>query len=234
MPSPAPMHAATFMYLFTQIKRAEVKTAVFIAHHNIPLAAMDHLSPLFRDIFPDSDIAKGFSSARTKTMCVLNKALQPHFESVLIAQMKEGAFSLAIDGSNDSGLQKMNPVTVRVFDPNTGHVGTRLLDMCLTAGTGSATAASIFTAMDNALESREIPWTNCISLSVDNTSVNMGKHNSIRSRAVTKNSSIYMMGCPCHILHNTAQKASQAFGHVCINLCFSIVYLTAFQIGCWI
>ena len=192
-----------------------MKTAVFIAHHNIPLAAMDHLSPLFRDIFPDSNIAKGFSSARTKTMCILNKALQPHFESILIAQMKEEPFSLAVDGSNDNGIHKMNPVTVRIYDSNTGHIGTRLLDMCLTTGTGSATAASIFTAMNNALESREIPWTNCVSLSVDNTSVNMGKHNSIKSRAVLKNSSIYMMGCPCHILHNTAQKASQTFGCVC-------------------
>lgn len=192
-----------------------MKVAVFIAHHNIPLAAMDHLSPLFRDIFPDSNIAKGFSSARTKTMCILNKALQPHFESVLVAHMKEEPFSLAIDGSNDNGIHKMNPVTVRMYDSNTGHIGTRLLDMCLTTGTGSATAANIFTAMNDALESRGIPWTNCVSLSVDNTSVNMGKHNSIRSRAVLKNPSIYTMGCPCHILHNTAQKASQTFGQVC-------------------
>ena len=41
--------------------------AVVLAQHNIPLAIMDHLSPLFRDIFPDSKIAKGFSAARTKT-----------------------------------------------------------------------------------------------------------------------------------------------------------------------
>ena len=39
--------------------------AVFLAHHNIPVAAMDHLSPLLRDMFPDSKIAKRFASART-------------------------------------------------------------------------------------------------------------------------------------------------------------------------
>ena len=92
-----------------------MKTAVFIAHHNIILAAMDHLSPLFHDIFillKDS----------LQLVCIFNKALQPHFERVLIAQMKEEAFSLAIDGSNDTGISKMNPVTVRLFDSNTGHV----------------------------------------------------------------------------------------------------------------
>lgn len=36
--------------------------AVVLAHHNIPLAVMDHMSPLFRDIFPDSKIAQGFAA----------------------------------------------------------------------------------------------------------------------------------------------------------------------------
>ena len=191
-----------------------MKTAVFIAHHNIPLSAMDHLSPLFRDIFPDSDIAKGFSSARTKTMCILNKALQPHFESLLVAQMKNEPFSLAVDGSNDTGLHKMNPVTVRTYDSITGFVTTRLLDMCLTSGTSSGTAANIFSAMDSALVSRGIVWSNCICVSVDNTSVNMGRHNSISTRATAKYPKVYIMGCPCHIIHNTAQKASQIFAEV--------------------
>ena len=110
----------------------------------------------------------------------------------------------------------MNPVIVRIYDSNTDRLITRLLDMCLTTGTGSLTAANIFTAMYNALELRGIPWVNCVSLSVDNTSVNMRKNNSNRSRAILKNSSLYMMGCSCHILYNTAQKVSQTFGYVCI------------------
>lgn len=73
--------------------------------------------------------------------------------------------------------------------------------------------------MDGALESREIPWTHCVGLSVDNTSVNMGKHNSIQVRAIQKNPALYMMGCPCHALHNAAQKAGYAFRDVsaCTN-----------------
>ena len=105
--------------------------AVVLAHHNIPLAVMDHLSPLFRDIFPDSKIAKGFSSARTKTTCILTGALHSHFEEVLVEHMKKEPYSLAIDGSNDNGLQKMNPVTVRIFDKTHGCVRMYFLDMCL-------------------------------------------------------------------------------------------------------
>ena len=131
--------------------------AVALAHHNIPLATMDHLSPFFRDIFPDSKVAKVFAAARTKASCIVNMALHPHFEESLVSHMRGNPFTLAIDGSNDNGLEKMNPVTVRIFIPDQGRVSTRFLDMCLTSGTGSATAASIFEAMDVALQSREIP-----------------------------------------------------------------------------
>ena len=80
----------------------------------------------------------------------------------------------------DNGVQKMmNHVTVRIFDPDPGRVSIKFLGMCLTSDTGSTTAQMVFEAMDGALQSREIPWTNCIGFSVDNTSVNMGKHNSI-------------------------------------------------------
>ena len=99
-----------------------MKLAVLLAEHNVPLTIMDHLSPLLRDIFPDSKIAREFSSARTKTTCIINRALQPYFEQVLVTQMKSQPFTLAIDGSNDTGLRKMNPLTVRIFDSESGGV----------------------------------------------------------------------------------------------------------------
>ena len=129
----------------------------------------------------------------------MNMALRPHFEKELVEYMKSSPFSLAIDGSNDNDLQKMNPMTVRIFDSSRGRICTRFLDMCLTEGTREGCAEAIFIAVDEALKSRHIPWRNCISVSVDNTSVNMGQHNSIRSRSLKKNPSIYFMGCPCHM-----------------------------------
>lgn len=102
--------------------------------HNIPIAVTDHLSPLLKDIFPDSEIAKGYASASTKTTCMINGSLAPHFKSALVTAMRTQAFSIAVDGSNDSGLEKMNPMTVRLYDVNHGKVVTQFLDMCLTKG----------------------------------------------------------------------------------------------------
>ena len=43
------------------------------------------------------------------------------------------AIAIAIDGSNDNGLEKMNPLTVRLYDGQS-KITTQLLDMCLTKG----------------------------------------------------------------------------------------------------
>lgn len=122
--------------------------------------------------------------------------------------MQNSPYSLATDGSNDNGLLKMNPLTVRIFDVNLGKVKTSLLDMCVSKG---GTAEELFSAIDNCMSSFAIRWENCVAVGVDNTSVNLGKNNSIKTRVQEKNTSVYFNGCPCHIVHNTASAASSAF-----------------------
>ena len=99
-----------------KVTRAEVKISTLLAHHNIPIVVADHLSPMFKNIFPDSQITKMYLCARTKTACILNGALDKELQASLIQTMKHSPYSLATDGSNDTGLQKMNPLTVRIFD----------------------------------------------------------------------------------------------------------------------
>jgi len=58
--------------------------------------------------------------------------------------------------------------------------------MCTKAGREAATAETIFNKMDAVLTKLGVPWKNRISLSVDNTSVNMGIRNSLCSRVLIK------------------------------------------------
>jgi hypothetical protein len=197
-----------------QATKAALKVTNFLVHHNIPLAAADHIGPLLKDIFPDSEIAKSYASARTKTTAMLNGALAPHYRDNLVTLMRSVPFSLAIDGSSDNDLSKMNPLTVRIFDVSRGRVVTELLDMCLTSGSSAGTAATIFEKVEDAISKHAVPWENCFGVAMDNASVNMGKHNSMKTRFESKNSACYVMGCQCHVMHNTSEKASQEFEKV--------------------
>ena len=90
--------------------------------------------------------------------------------------MRENCFSICTDGSNDKNLNKINPVTVRLFDINQHKVVTKFLDICLTQ---SSTDVAIFSSINDAFTRNGVSREHCVSLGVDNTSVNVGKHNSL-------------------------------------------------------
>ena len=85
--------------------------------------------------------------------------------------------------------------------------------MCMSS---DSTAEGIFCKMQEALDKHGISWNNCVGISLDNTSINMGCHNSIRTRVTRANAAVYILGCPCHIVHNIASKADDAFEQVYI------------------
>ena len=119
--------------------------------------------------------------------------------------MQDNPYSLATDGSNDNALEKMNPLTVGIFNLSRGKVKTGLLDMCLSP---SGTASDIFNGLDKCITTFKIPWDNCIAVGVDNTNVNMGNRHSIKTMVLEKNPSVYFNGCQCHVVHNTSSAFS--------------------------
>ena len=173
---------------------AEVQMAVLTASSNVPLAFHDSLSPTIRRIFSDSKIASKYHSASTKATCMLDEAVALILIQDLLKTMKLHPFSLAVDGSNDEGLAKINPLTVRIFDVNANRIVTRFFDMCASS---SATAEGIFTIIDEKLTKLlgcAHPRDLCSSLGVDNTSVNIGIRNSLKTRVQAHNPAIYVNG----------------------------------------
>ena len=66
--------------------------------------------------------------------------------------MTQSRFSIILDGSNDTGLQKMYPVTVRIFDVNFNRIMKKFFDINFLEGTDAPTAASMFDSVNNLFE----------------------------------------------------------------------------------
>ena len=74
--------------------------------------------------------------------------------------MKKDCYSISTDVSNDQGIKKMNPVTVRLFD----IVVNQFLEICLSS---SSDVDGIFAAIDKAFANNGVSWDKCISLGVE-------------------------------------------------------------------
>ena len=80
------------------------------------MAFHDCLYPTINKLFPDSKIVNKYHSASTKATCMLNLAVAPMLIENLIEQMRDHLYSISIDGSNNTGLEKVNPAMVRIYD----------------------------------------------------------------------------------------------------------------------
>ena len=118
----------------------------------------------------------------------------------------------------------MNPVLTRLFDDNKGKVSVQLLDM---GACKEGTAEALFNNINSILRENRVDWENCVVAGLGNTAVNVGKKNSIMTRVLAKNKNIFVNGCPCHVIYNTANKAAERFSEV-LRFDVKIFLLTCF------
>ncbi|GFN83339.1 connexin 27.5 [Plakobranchus ocellatus] len=118
------------------VTKAELGLAAFFTEHNLPLSAMDHLTGLLKNIFPDSKIAQGIKCGRSKATELVKTVAAERTEK-LVKKMKSQPFSISTDGSNDSGAGQLYPIVIKTFDDVCGQVLTQLL--CLATCNGAST-----------------------------------------------------------------------------------------------
>jgi hypothetical protein len=95
----------------------------FLVEHNVALAAADHTKELFKKMFPDSEIANNYSSARTKTKAIVKECAAA--SQAELVDCMNGPFVLGTDGSQEGG-EKFFPIVVRALDAD-GNIKTELL-----------------------------------------------------------------------------------------------------------
>ena len=69
------------------------------------------MSPPISNVL-DGEIVRGYVYAKTKASCILNGAVAPEFRGKLVCVMQQAPFLRNVDAPNDSGLLKMNLLTV--------------------------------------------------------------------------------------------------------------------------
>ena len=64
-----------------------------------------------------------------------------------------------------------------------------------------------------------------MAIGLDNTNVNISRHNSIKSPTEERKKDIVIASCPCHILHNASAKAAMAFSEILALMLKTIAWM---------
>ena len=187
------------------VTSAEVMMCQFLAMHNLPFLAADHLSDLFPAMFPDSKIAGDFACKRTKTKSIICGALDPHFKDPVVSSLRVGPFNLLCDESNERGDSvKLLTILVRFFDPATTTVATRHLD---TIGITDCSVQGVFDGLQQTLSHHRIPPTNLLSFTSDTCNVMKGARNGVITKLRELQPSLIDISCICHSLNLCVKSA---------------------------
>ena len=156
-------------------------------------------------MFPDSEIARQFQCARTKTSVLTHFGNGKFCQDQLIERLTSDIpvyFSLLIDESNDRGVEAKDLVLLlRFFDTSVMKAVTRFIDLP-TANDG--TAAASFAKIDESLVSRGLQYQHLICFNSDTCNTMKGQRNGVVRHLRDKQPDL---GCICH-LENLALKAA--------------------------
>ncbi|KAI8117613.1 hypothetical protein CVS40_10527 [Lucilia cuprina] len=175
--------------------------AAFVYHtitHSHSYQSADCSNKLFKQMFPDSNVASTFTCGKTKLSKIATNILAKYsIETVLKDLNDDHPFSISTDASNKGNI-KTFPIVLRYFSKHTG-VNTKLLNFY---ESNSEMSKDIAESLKSKLEGRNLNLTNVTSFCADNANVNFGCKKSVFVELQKNNPDIIGMGYLCHIINN--------------------------------
>ena len=175
-----------------QVKMTELKFAAHIACHS-SIATIDHLGEIVNESLDSS----GVSIHRTKCSALIKSVLAPTMREELLTDLRGSKYSLIVDESTDISCEKQLCVLVRYYSDNINRIVTTFLGLISLT---SATADSVFKAIQDFLTSNCLCIKDCIGLATDGCNVMCGQNNSVITRFKNINPEIIHIKCICHSL----------------------------------
>nr|XP_028566005.1 uncharacterized protein LOC114586556 isoform X1 [Podarcis muralis] len=185
-----------------------------VKHHNNYNMMVCTSGPL-RTTFPDYDIARIFSSAKTKTEAIVNSVLAPDcLENVLKSiEENEVDFCGVSTGGSDHGSVKVFPIVIRYFDWKSGGLQSKIIEM---QSQPNESADTISSYVKETLDSKGL-LNKCIAFTGDNCNTmfggmpwdSEGRDVFAKLKNELDNKTLIGVECPAHILNNCVQQAAE-------------------------
>lgn len=180
--------------LDNKIRAAEIRIAAFITEHNLPVATVDHLVKLIKEIGKYPEVIKGLTCGRTKCTSIIKNVTGSFNKKTICDILKEKKFSIIIDESTDKGCTKHLAVVVRFRD---NHI-TR--DELLTLiPVVDCSAITMFSLIKEFFIRHNIPYKdNLIGFAADGANVMTDGKQSVSKLFKDEIPNLFVFKCICH------------------------------------
>ncbi|XP_034938252.1 uncharacterized protein [Chelonus insularis] len=153
------------------VHRAEIKLCGFLSKHNLSFKIMDHLGPLLKSCFPDSQIAQKIQMKSTKSSAIVKNVIVVSEKEYLANKLKNNKFSILVDESTDISAIKALCIVIRFYDCEASNIVSRFWDLCQvfsdTNLVDAATAEHLFNIVKLSFDEYQIPYSNIIGFVSD-------------------------------------------------------------------
>jgi len=99
------------------VKKSEIKLSCFYATNNIALQTIETLTPILKEIFSHSKIARNLQLSRKKCVSIIKNVILPVENEDTVKIIQHNPFSILIDESTDISCYKFLCVLVRFVYP---------------------------------------------------------------------------------------------------------------------
>lgn len=188
---------------------AEVRWAAKCVRSHYSFNSCKEINSLFKDMFPDSEIAKRFSCGPTKCAYLVCFGLSPYYTSLLNDIISKcNYFTISYDESLNKSLQsKQLDVHIRFWNESTNLVNTRYLTSVFL---GHSTAEDILESFHKAVSKLQL--SKMLQISMDGPAVNWKTFNLIQQEMKTEfNKELLDLGSGgLHIVNNAFKNGCKA------------------------
>ena len=200
-------------YSQKSVDKAAIKYILHVVNQNQSLNSTDEVRELFKDMFPDSQIAQNLKIGKTKTKYVIDYGIYPYVQSLLNEMVETSTIDAMVilfdETLNKEQGKKQLDYHIRFWHGN--RVYTRYLDSEFMGKATSIDLLQKFIGLDNNTKLPSLK--NCIQISMDGPNVNLALKKQVNDVIMDfkyDHKLLDICTCGLHIVHNGFKISTQA------------------------
>lgn len=209
---------------FTQnVTKGELLYTMNLINKNNSFNSSTKDGDLFKDMFPDSEIAKKFQMNPKKVAYLTTEALGPHYRDKFLDEIIKNKTLFSILFDETSNVQTKNELQIGLRCWYQGRIITRHLEtFFIDNGKADTIVKNILSSLANA----NLPLEHVLMIGADGPNVNKAVLRKLDEEVLKiRNKPLINIGsCSLHIVHNAFEKALKNIGDDASDLIIKIFY----------